>query len=72
MHSVFNVERNKVLELVDEAWLKRGEALVDDPGAYVIDMGQVVGKNGETAIKIAVKIGTTDVLSAYPIKGGLL
>jgi hypothetical protein len=65
-HSVFNVKGDNALALVDEAWAKKGIPVPNDPGAYVVPMGRVVGAAGETSIKVVVKPGTTEILSAYP------
>jgi hypothetical protein len=67
-HTVFNVDRNQVLGLIDEAWATRGAPLPNDPGAYVIPMGRVVGQGGETSIKIVVRPGTSNVITAYPVR----
>jgi filamentous hemagglutinin len=66
-HSIFNVTREKLVGLLDEAWLKKGSPITGDPGAYLIDMGRVIGANGERFIKIIVKPGTNNVITAYPI-----
>jgi filamentous hemagglutinin len=65
-HSIFNVDRTKVIGLIDEGWSKRGAHVVGDPGAYVVDMGRVIGTAGETHLRIIVRPGTTEVISAYP------
>lgn len=65
-HSVFNVERNKIIGLIDDAWAKRGAHVPGDPGAYVIDMGRTIGTAGERHIRVIVRPGTTEVISAYP------
>lgn len=67
-HTLFSVDRNEVLGLIDEAWLKRGAPLPSDAAAYVIPMGRVVGKGGETNLKIIVKPNTTKVITAYPVR----
>lgn len=67
VHSVFNVGRNKVLELVDEAWKMRGAPIPGDPGAFVVPMGRTVGTAGETAVKIVVQPGTNQIVTAYPV-----
>jgi len=66
-HSVFSVGRNKVLNLVDEAWGIRGSPLANDPGAYVVPMGRTVGTAGENAVKIIVRPGTNEIITSYPI-----
>ena len=66
-HSVFNVSRTKLLGLLDEAWIKRGSPLANDPAAYVIPMGRTVGTAGEKSIKMIVRPGTCEVITAYPV-----
>ncbi|WP_370867907.1 immunity protein Tsi6 family protein [Phenylobacterium sp.] len=46
----------------------RGQPLPKDPGAYVVPMGRAVGQGGETSIKIIVRPGTTEVITAYPVR----
>ncbi len=69
-HTVF-VEKseNRVLDLVDEAWTKQGQAIrpPDDPYAWVIPMGKVIGTQGETYMRIAKDPNSDLILSAYPV-----
>ncbi|CAO3947873.1 hemagglutinin repeat-containing protein [Achromobacter mucicolens] len=67
-HSVFSMDRKEILGVVDEAWLKKGSPVVGDPGAYVVPMGRPIGTSGETSIKIIVRPGTNQVITAYPVK----
>lgn len=67
-HSVFSMDRKEILGAVDEAWLKKGSPVVGDPGAYVVPMGRAIGTAGETSIKIIVRPGTNQVITAYPVK----
>lgn len=67
-HTVFSGEPWDVPKLIDQAWKKRGSPLPDDPGAYVVDMGKVVGKNGEKKIRVVVEPGTSNIVTAYPEK----
>lgn len=53
--------------MVDEVWAKRGQPLVDDPGAYIVPMGRVIGAAGEANIKITTCPGKNEVISAYPV-----
>lgn len=64
----FNIPREKIIPLIDEAWTMKNVPLINDPGAYVIDMKRVIGTNEESAIKIIVKPGTAEIKTAYPIK----
>ncbi len=68
VHTVFNVARDKVLGLVDEAWLARGAPVPGDPGAFIVPMGRVVGTAGETAVKVIVMPGTSEILTSYPVQ----
>lgn len=67
MHSVFNVGRNRLLGLIDEAWSMRGAPVAGDPGAFVVPMGRAIGTAGETTIRIVVRPGTNQILTAYPV-----
>ena len=69
VHTVFSVSRKEVLPLIDEAWKKRGNPLPNDPAAYIVDMGRVIGTNGETKIRIVIETkGSNRIASAYPQK----
>jgi len=67
-HTIFNCAKNDILKLIDEAWSLKNLPLKEDPGAYVINMGRQIGTKGETGIKIIVKPGTSEIITAYPIK----
>ena len=67
-HTVFNIPRDKIIDLLDEAWRIKNQPLAYDPGAYVIDMKRAIGTDGESAIKLIVKPGTAEIITAYPIK----
>ncbi|NBI30727.1 RHS repeat domain-containing protein [Chengkuizengella marina] len=67
-HTVFNVGSDNILGLLDEAWLMRGDPLKDDAAVYLIDVGRVIGTNGETTIRLVIKPNTTEVITAYPTK----
>ncbi|MFF0063359.1 polymorphic toxin-type HINT domain-containing protein [Streptomyces sp. NPDC005279] len=69
-HTVFNeVNPNKVLDLVDEAWTIRGRAVryPNDPFKFVIPMPKVIGTMGEKYMQMAVDPTTNRILSAYPV-----
>ncbi|MGW0928202.1 hypothetical protein [Streptomyces sp. NPDC002644] len=63
--SIFTGQQSP-LELVDEAWTRRGAPEPNDPAAYVVPMDRVIGDGGQQSIRIIVKPGTTEVISAYP------
>lgn len=64
----FVTPKNGIIALVDEAWLMKGTPLPYDQGIYLIDMGRIIGTDGESAIKIIVKPGTSEIRTAYPVK----
>ena len=67
-HTVFSVPRNKLLSLIDEAWLRRRIYSVSGPyWKYEIDMMRKIGTAGETRIRILVRPGTSEIISSYPI-----
>jgi filamentous hemagglutinin len=65
-HSVFAMQRREVLVVVDEAWMKRGLPLANDPGTYVVPM-RPLGTAGESAVRIVVRPGTSELITAYPV-----
>lgn len=68
-HTVFNVPKESIIELIDEAWMLKGNALPLDPRAYIVDMKRIIGTNGETGIRIVLtEPGTVELLTAYPVK----
>ncbi|MHC1748087.1 MAG: RHS repeat-associated core domain-containing protein [Cellulosilyticaceae bacterium] len=71
LHSVFNVSKDKVLGVVDEAWSMRSGVTPtlqkNENQVFNIPLGRVVGTNGETTIRIVVKDGTSEVVTAFPV-----
>ena len=65
-HSVFNMQGDDALSLVDEAWMRRGVPDPNDSAAFVVDMGRVIGTAGETSIRVIVRPGTNQIPTAYP------
>jgi len=72
LHSVFNVGKNDVLPLVDEAWsMKNGVTPVlqgNGNAVYNIPMGKIIGTNGEGTMRIVVEGGTSKIVTAFPVK----
>jgi len=70
-HTVFNVGKDKLLSLIDEAWDMRGKvnSVVQKNGNEVFDipMSREIGTNGETKIRIVVEKGTSNIVTSYPI-----
>lgn len=70
-HSVFNVAEDNILDLVDDAWRSRSSVtpIIQPNGnaVYNIPMGNVVGTQGETKIRIVVKNGTSEIITAFPV-----
>jgi filamentous hemagglutinin len=68
-HTIFTVDRTKLIETIDEAFGKRGGGVLEgNLRVFEIDMGRQVGANGETRIRIIIRDGTRKVISAYPIQ----
>lgn len=68
-HSVFSVPRNQVFGLLDEAYASAARVPVPgDPAAFITPMGRTVGTSGENAVRLILRPGTTEVISAYPVK----
>lgn len=69
IHSVFNVSKDQILGMVDEAWRTRGTGLLDKGKiVHVVDMGRIVGTKGERYIKIVTIPGTGEIVTAFPVK----
>ncbi len=67
--SVFNVPRNQILGLLDEAYVSSARVSVSgDSAAFITPMGRIVGTGGENAVRLVIKPGTSEVISAYPVK----
>lgn len=69
VHTVFNVPRQDIVALLDEVWSTNPKALLDDPRAYIIDMGRQIGTQGETHLRMVVK-QSGEVVTAYPTGKG--
>lgn len=66
LHSLFGVAPNQVLGLLDEAWLRRKKfGYLDKSGAWVVNMGRVIGRKGERNIVLPVGKGRR-VRTGYP------
>ena len=71
-HTVFNCQKNEVLSLVDEAWTATEKVLLERApngyDIYSVDMNRVIGTQNETIIKIITKSGSSEIVTAYPVK----
>ena len=67
LHTVFSVPKDEILQLIDEAWAMKGAPLISDSAVYIVDMRKSIGLNGESAIKIVVIPGTSEIITAYPV-----
>lgn len=38
LHTVFNVDKSKVIGLIDEAWVKRGQGILQSNGNVLYDI----------------------------------
>ena len=68
LHTVYNVDKSNVIGLVDEAWTKRGNGIMQGNGNvfYDIDMGRVIGTNNESVIRIITRGYTNEIITAFP------
>ena len=67
-HSVFS-DPSSVFSTIDEAWLKAaGRAEPGKPNVFIGDLGRAIGTNGETRVKIVVRPGTQQVVTAHPVR----
>lgn len=68
-HTVFSIQKDQIVGLIDEAWAIKGNPVTFDSRAYIVDMKRIIGTDGETALRIVVKEpGTAHLLTAYPVK----
>ena len=67
-HGVFNVDTSQeLLDLLDEAWARRGATDPADPAAYNIPMfPRITGTEGQAGIRMVTVPGTNSVITAYP------
>ncbi len=70
IHSVFESDKAGLIALIDEAWQKRDGAYSKVQGngnrIYEVEMGRRIGTAGEQMIRIVVRDGTADLITAYP------
>ncbi|WP_245890076.1 hemagglutinin repeat-containing protein [Celeribacter persicus] len=69
VHSVFNVQGDDALSLVDEAWTNRtgaGTLQANGNRTWTVDLGRPVGTNGQTSVQIVVRDGTSEIITAFP------
>ena len=69
VHSVFSVNPSEVIPLIDEGWLIRGAGIQQLNGrvSYLIDMGRIIGTQGETYLKIITEGFTNEIVTACPV-----
>ena len=70
VHTVFNVKRNQLIGLIDEAWATRtgtGTLQANGNRTWLIPMNRQVGMGGQTAIQLVTRDGTTQIITAFPI-----
>jgi hypothetical protein len=66
-HSVFSFDRGDLLPNLKEAWLNKTIVDPDDAFGWEIDMGRVIGSEGQTKIRIIVNPTTKQIITAYPV-----
>jgi filamentous hemagglutinin len=68
-HTIFSCPKEKLIELLDEAWAMKGNALKQGAtDVYRVAMNRIIGTEGKVEIMLVVKTGTAEVVTAYPIK----
>ena len=69
-HTMYNVDKSQVIGLIDEAWVNKGQGIMQRNGnvKYEIDMGRVVGANGETSIRIITNGYSNNIVTAFPVQ----
>ena len=68
-HSVFITAPDKLLGLLDQAWLKKGPHTIDPRSGnwnYKIIFDRPIGASGEKNILISVRPGTSELVTAFP------
>ena len=74
LHTVYNVDKSEVIGLIDEAWSKKGQSILQPNGnvLYDINMEKIIGINGEDTIRIITKGYSNNIITAFPLgKGGI-
>ncbi len=74
LHTVYNVDKSEVIGLIDEAWVNKGQGILQSNGnaLYDINMGKIIGTNGEDTIRIITKGYSNNIITAFPLgKGGI-
>ena len=63
------MQKTKILSLIDEGWINKGIGVLQANGrvCYLIDMGKVIGTNGETILKIVTDGYTNELVTAFPV-----
>jgi filamentous hemagglutinin len=68
-HTVFNVPKDQLLGLLDQAWSKKTNSFPHGgKTVHIVDMGRIVGTKGEVKIRIVTEPGTNEIISAYPVR----
>ncbi len=72
IHSVFDTDKAGLIILIDEAWQGRADAYSKVQGngnrVYDVDMGRVIGTADERLIRLVLRDGTVNIITAYPKK----
>lgn len=67
-HTVFSVSKDEIISLIDEGWTKKGNGILQGNGnkIYEINMGRIIGTNGEDTLIIITKGSSNEIVTAYP------
>lgn len=67
-YTVFSVSKDEIISLIDEGWTKKGNGILQGNGnkIYEINMGRIIGTNGEDTLIIITKGSSNEIVTAYP------
>ena len=67
------VRPTEEIGLIDEAWVNKGQGILQSNGnvLYDINMGKIIGTNGEDTIRIITKGYSNNIITAFPLGKGV-
>lgn len=69
VHAMFLAKtRKELFDLIDSAWLTLTNPCSNPTGEFNINMGKVIGTRGERRLKMIIIPGTSQIITAYPIR----
>ena len=73
LHTLYNVDKSEVIGLIDEAWVNKGQGILQSNGKvlYDINMGKTIGTNGEDTIRIITNGYSNNIITSFPLRKGV-